>query len=88
MNVQRKNQLQRIAFIILSIENNPVSKIEIINKLENRFDICFSHSQIEKDLFTLKMDFDAPIAYNKTLKKYYLTEEYSFKEALFNYVCI
>ena len=52
------------------------------------FNKQFSNSQIEKDIFCLKMDFDAEIIYNKTLDSYSINSEYNFKDALYNYVCL
>jgi hypothetical protein len=88
MNIQRKNQLQRISNIIFCLQVKPMNKEELKDKLFEKFQICFSNSQIEKDLFCLKNDFDAPIEYNKLMKKYVLIEHYDFKEALYNYVTL
>ena len=87
-NVVRKNQLQRIANIVLILQSKPHTKKEIIYKLFLKFDQEFSKSQIEKDLFCLQMDFDAPIQFNRLQKNYQIEKEYDFKEALFQYVCI
>lgn len=88
MNIQRKSQLQRIANIIFYLEIKPMSKQELIFRLYDKFEVYFCNSQIEKDLFCLKNDFDAPIEYCQAMRKYNLTEKYDFKEALYNYVCI
>lgn len=87
-NVVRKNQLQRIANIVLILQSKPHTKTEIIGKLLLKFDQEFSKSQIEKDFFCLQMDFDAPIQYNKSQKNYQIEKDYDFKDALFQYVCI
>lgn len=86
MRVNRRTQLQRIFNIALMIQAKPLSKHEIINRLEDKMDHKFSPSQIEKDIFFLKMDLDAPIEFNYELRKYQLSEPYDFKEALFNFV--
>jgi hypothetical protein len=87
-NVQRRTQLQRLATIVNILQSVPCSKKDIIYKLENIFNKQFSNSQIEKDIFCLKMDFDAEIIYNKTLDSYSINSEYNFKDALYNYVCL
>lgn len=87
-NVQRRTQLQRLAKIVNILQSVACSKAEIIYRLEDIFEKQFSESQIEKDLFCLRMDFDAEITYNKTLDCYSINQEYDFKEALYNFVCL
>lgn len=87
-SVVRKNQLQRLCSIIQILQSYPSTKTEIIEKLYLRFDQMFCNSQIEKDLFCLKMDFDAPIEFSKDLKKYVIDKDYDFKNALYEYVCL
>lgn len=87
-NLQRKNQLQRIAKIVSILQSQPQTKTEIIYKLFLTFGQEFSKSQIEKDLFCLQMDFDAPIEFSKELRKYVISKDYDFKEALYQYVCL
>lgn len=88
MRVNRRTQLQRIFNIALMIQSKPLSKQEIINRLEDKMDKTFSASQIEKDIFFLRMDLDAPIEFNYNISKYELSEPYDFKEALFNFVSL
>jgi hypothetical protein len=87
-NLVRKSQLQRIANIVFILQSKPHTKTEIINKLFLKFEQEFSRSQIEKDLFCLQIDFDAPIEYIRFLKKYQIDKKYDFKESLFQYVSI
>ena len=87
-NVQRRTQLQRLAKIVNILQSVSCSKTEIIYRLEDIFEKQFSESQIEKDIFCLRMDFDAEITYNKTLDCYSINQEYDFKEALYNFVCL
>lgn len=86
MNLVRKNQLQRLSKIIQILQNRALTKCELIDRLSDYFEHSFSESQIEKDIFCLRMDFDAPIVYRKSLKNYYIDGDYDFKEALFNYL--
>ena len=86
MKLQRRNQLQRVSQIAIMIQNRPMSKQEIISRLEDKFDYIFSESQIEKDIFMLKMDMDAPIVFNYTLRKYEMNDSYDFRDALFNFI--
>ena len=87
-NVQRRTQLQRLAKIVNILQSVACSKAEIIYRLEDIFEKQFSESQIEKDIFCLRMDFDAEITYNKTLDCYSINQEYDFKEALYKFVCL
>ena len=63
-----------------------MSRMDLINRLELIFEHKFSPSQIEKDIFSLKMEFDAPIKYDYDLRAYKMIEEYDFKEALYNFI--
>lgn len=88
MNIQRKTQLQRIAQIAMLIQNKPLSKAELIEALDEKMSHTFCNSQIEKDIFCLRMDMDAPIVFNKKTNSYEMTEPYDFKDALFNFLNI
>jgi len=68
------------------INDKPRTKAEIINKLQQILDIEVCNSTIEKDMFCLKMDFDAPIECDRSKAMYYMDEPYSFKEALINWL--
>ena len=84
-NLVRKNQLQRLAKIAEIIGTRAVTKAMILRKLYDAFNHEFSQSQIEKDIFCLRMDFDAPIVCDRSTKLYYFNENYDFREALLNY---
>ena len=85
-NIQRKTQLQRIAYLVTILQTYKLSKQNILNKLEVRFNHVFSESQIEKDMFCLKMDFDASIQYDKASNVYSIDSEYDFKQAVLNFL--
>ena len=82
----RRTALQRLGKIAIMISGKPMSQTDLINRLELIFEHKFSPSQIEKDIFSLKMEFDAPIKYDYDLRAYKMTEEYDFKESLFNFI--
>jgi hypothetical protein len=82
----RRTALQRLGKISIMISSKPMSRMDLINRLELIFEHKFSPSQIEKDIFSLKMEFDAPIKYDYDLRAYKMIEEYDFKEALYNFI--
>jgi hypothetical protein len=82
----RRTALQRLGKISIMISSKPMSRTDLINRLEQIFQHKFSPSQIEKDIFSLKMEFDAPIKYDYDLRAYKMTEQYDFKEALYNFI--
>jgi hypothetical protein len=82
----RRTALQRLGKISIMISRKPMSRMDLINRLELIFEHKFSPSQIEKDIFSLKMEFDAPIKYDYDLRAYKMIEEYDFKEALYNFI--
>ena len=88
--IVKRTQLQRIGALVHVLQSRQVTKNEIIERLFDKFDKKFCQSQIEKDMYILKNDFDAPI---NTVKKdnfcfYYLPSDYDFREALYQYVCL
>jgi hypothetical protein len=82
----KRTALQRLGKISIMISSKPMSRMDLINRLELIFQHKFSPSQIEKDIFSLKMEFDAPIKYDYDLRAYKMIEEYDFKEALYNFI--
>jgi hypothetical protein len=82
----KRTALQRLGKISIMISSKPMSRMDLINRLELIFEHKFSRSQIEKDIFSLKMEFDAPIKYDYDLRAYKMTEQYDFKEALYNFI--
>jgi hypothetical protein len=77
-----KKAIQRMHVITQTIMNNPVTKDQIKEAVERRIGDRVCNSTIEKDLFILKMEFDAPIECNRSSKLYYYTEPYSFTAAM------
>jgi len=86
ISMTRKIHLQRLGAIAQYLSNRPHSKREIIEKLRDRFDHEYSPSQIEKDLFCLKEDFDAPIMCDRKSKTYMLVSKWDFGTAILNYL--
>jgi hypothetical protein len=82
----KRTALQRLGKISIMISSKPMSRMDLINRLELIFQHKFSPSQIEKDIFSLKMEFDAPIKYDYDLRAYKMSEDYDFKEALYNFI--
>ena len=82
----KRTALQRLGKISIMISSKPMSRMDLINRLELIFEHKFSPSQIEKDIFSLKMEFDAPIKYDYDLRAYKMIEEYDFKEALYSFI--
>lgn len=83
---KNKNCIRRLYIIANRLAYKPTSKKELIEIIKEKTDDEICNSSIEKDMFLLKMDFDAPLKYNKRLEAYYLTENYDFKSALFNWL--
>ena len=83
-----KDQLKRLCLIDSAIRclhqpSKEMIRLHVCEGLSLPHDgIC--HSSIEKDLFMMKMDFDAPIKYNHT-NGYHYNEQYSFFRAFMRY---
>ena len=82
--------MQRIGSLVQILQSKKVTKSDIIEKLNWKYNHDFSISQIEKDLYILKNDFDAPILTEKRDRSffYWLPNDYDFKEALYKFVCL
>jgi hypothetical protein len=81
-----KNVIRRLSIIANALINKPLSKNELQQKLFEKIQEHVCCSTIEKDLFLLRMDFDAPIIYEKRTKKYYITKSYNFNKSLLNWL--
>ena len=86
----KRTSIQKIGSIVKMLQYGKFTKNEIIERLETRFDQQFSISQIEKDLYSIKNDFDAPLGKKNDGSKsyYFIDQKYDFKQALFEYVCL
>lgn len=87
-----KNGVRRICAIHQMISANPykLTKFDIQRRLEDYIGDDISMSSIEKDFFSLKMDFDVEIRYSKFHKGYYIQNDnpFLFMENLFSYLGI
>jgi hypothetical protein len=83
-----KKGLRRLAIIANSLAYKPMSKEELKNQIAEKLNECVCNSSIEKDLFCLKIDFDAPIQYKKSNNTYIITESYNFNQHLINWLSV
>jgi hypothetical protein len=81
-----KKAIQRMFIITQCIEERPRSKNAIRDVVERRLGDRVCNSTIEKDLFILKEEFDAPIKYERGNDIYYMAEKYSFAHAMINWM--
>jgi len=79
-------KFRRLAYICHLLSIRGMSKVEMIGRIEDRFSESVSKSCFEKDLDSLRNDFDAPIEYNYQRKLYEYTKSYNFKEIFFDYL--
>lgn len=66
----------------------PRSKRELINIIEDKIEDVVCGSTVEKDLFWLRMDFDAPISFNYSIRMYEIEPGYDFAKAVIQYLKI
>jgi hypothetical protein len=83
-----KNGIRRLAIIANSLTYKPMSKEELKNQIAEKLHEHVCNSSIEKDLFCLKMDFDAPIEYKKSNNTYIIAEPYNFNQHLINWLSV
>lgn len=81
-----KHAIRRLSIIANALTNKPLSKAELQDNLFEKIDEHVCCSTIEKDLFLLRMDFDAPIIYNKRSNKYQIIDAYNFNQSLLNWL--
>lgn len=81
-----KKAIRRLAIIANALVSKPLSKDELQQKLFEKIQEHVCCSTIEKDLFLLRMDFDAPIEYRKINNKYHIKKTYDFNQSLLNWL--
>lgn len=93
IQMKRKGELRRLSLICTAIEvlYQPTKDkiMEFVNSKEysDKMDGYICKSQIEKDIFTLRNEFSAPIVYSKVTGAYsYEDFDYKFWKALLIYL--
>jgi hypothetical protein len=81
-----KKAVRRLSIIANALVSKPLSKIELQEMLFEKIQEHVCCSTIEKDLFLLRMDFDAPIVYQKRNNTYHIKETYDFNQSLLNWL--
>ena len=80
------NSLKRSALICYALEWKEMTKKEIMDHLWDKMNENCCESTIEKTIYFLRNDMDAPIEYNRYTKKYYISGNYSFTDNLINLI--
>lgn len=80
-----KNQLRRMCalYSIVRTAPIPISKEKLIDKIQLKTDEIVCNSTIEKDMFTMRMDLDIEIRYNRRRKGYVIRNSNQDTDKLF-----
>ena len=87
-----KNQIRRMCAIFSIVKNSkyPVSKLELLERVNDLTTSEIKMSSLEKDMFSLQLNFDVELLYLHQYNGYVLkdTSEYLFIRSLFEYLRI
>jgi len=87
-----KNQIRRMCAIFSIVKNSrhPISKSELLEKVNDLTTSNIKMSSLEKDMFNLQICFDVELLYLHQYSGYVLkdTSEYEFIRSLFEYLRI
>jgi hypothetical protein len=84
----KKSSIKRISIICQGLNWKPMTKKEIQDHIWDKLQSSSSSSCIEKDIYLLRNEFDAPIKYNRINHKYEIYEEFDFISSLTQYLNI